>query len=173
MKRLLIVFIAIFVLISISYAEMVMWVDKDGVKHFSNAGAPQDTEIETFGEIKYNQEEADYYKGISDQEELLKKEEERRQEYRRRRAENRELLEQQLAEERANRELLEQQLAKENANAKTSHRTIIEPRVPRNPGPCIGACTNEQGICMSYCMGDGTCIGNCAASHGRCVSRCH
>ena len=33
--------------------EMQMWVDKDGVKHFSNTGAPQDTEFETFDEIKY------------------------------------------------------------------------------------------------------------------------
>ena len=172
MKRLLIVIIAIFVLISISYAEIIMWVDKDGVKHFSNAGAPQDTETETEAseEIKYNQEENDYYKGISDQKELLKKKEEMRQEYRRRQAEKRELLEQQLTKEKANRELLEQQLAKEKANAKASHRTIIK---ARDPGPCMGDCASEQGICMGSCMGNGACISRCAASHGRCVSRCY
>jgi len=47
--------------------EMQMWVDKDGVKHFSNAGAPQDTEFETFGEIKYDDaERADQLQPIRD-----------------------------------------------------------------------------------------------------------
>jgi hypothetical protein len=37
-------------------AEMVMWVDEDGVKHFSNAGAPTDQSIE----IKTEREQKTY-----------------------------------------------------------------------------------------------------------------
>lgn len=39
-------------------------------------------------------------------------------------------------------------------------------------GPCIASCDAEQGMCISYCQGNGQCIGQCAAAHGRCVSRC-
>ena len=45
--------------------------------------------------------------------------------------------------------------------------------IVKDPGPCIGACGAEQGICISQCQGNGQCIGNCAAAHGRCVARCH
>ena len=41
-----------------------------------------------------------------------------------------------------------------------------------DPGPCIGDCGSEQGICISNCRGNGTCISNCSSAHGRCVARC-
>lgn len=43
----------------------------------------------------------------------------------------------------------------------------------KDPGPCIGECGSEQGICISNCDGNGQCIGNCAAAEGRCVARCY
>jgi len=43
----------------------------------------------------------------------------------------------------------------------------------KDPGPCIGGCGAEQGICIAGCQGNGICISNCAAAHGRCVARCH
>lgn len=38
---------------------------------------------------------------------------------------------------------------------------------------CIADCGSEQGMCISYCNGNGSCIARCADAHGRCVSRCH
>jgi hypothetical protein len=52
-------------------AEMVMWVDEDGVKHFSNAGAPQDQSIE----IKTEREQKTYDSQRAQQQEVLKRQE--------------------------------------------------------------------------------------------------
>lgn len=38
---------------------------------------------------------------------------------------------------------------------------------------CFGDCASDEGICISYCNGDGQCISRCASAHGRCVSRCN
>jgi hypothetical protein len=46
----------IFLIATIANAEMVMWVDENGVKHFSNSGAPQDQSIE----IKTEREQKTY-----------------------------------------------------------------------------------------------------------------
>jgi hypothetical protein len=43
----------------------------------------------------------------------------------------------------------------------------------KDPGPCMGDCGSEMGICQSQCMGNGSCIARCAESHGRCVARCN
>lgn len=43
----------------------------------------------------------------------------------------------------------------------------------RDPGPCLGDCGSEQGMCVAQCSGDGKCIGNCSAAWGRCQARCH
>lgn len=42
-----------------------------------------------------------------------------------------------------------------------------------NAAQCMGNCANEQGICLSQCMGNGQCISNCYSAHSRCVSRCN
>ncbi len=43
----------------------------------------------------------------------------------------------------------------------------------KDPGPCIGQCGAEQGMCIAQCNGKGECIAQCNAAHGRCVARCH
>lgn len=43
----------------------------------------------------------------------------------------------------------------------------------KDPGPCMGYCASEQGICISNCGNNDRCIGNCGATHGRCVSQCY
>lgn len=40
-------------------------------------------------------------------------------------------------------------------------------------GQCVGDCSSEQGMCISYCNGNPSCIARCADAHGRCVARCH
>ncbi|MFA5718686.1 MAG: hypothetical protein WC952_13320 [Desulfobulbaceae bacterium] len=37
---------------------------------------------------------------------------------------------------------------------------------------CVGDCSSDKGICISYCQGDGQCIARCADQFHRCVSRC-
>lgn len=44
---------------------------------------------------------------------------------------------------------------------------------PKDPGPCMGDCGSEQGICISFCNDNGQCIARCAETHGRCVARCY
>lgn len=43
----------------------------------------------------------------------------------------------------------------------------------RDVGLCMADCSNEQGICISQCQGNGQCIGNCGAAWGRCAGRCN
>jgi hypothetical protein len=57
------VFMAIALSAMIANAEMVMWVDEDGVKHFSNAGAPTDQSIE----IKTEREQKTYDSQMAEQ----------------------------------------------------------------------------------------------------------
>ena len=51
--------------------------------------------------------------------------------------------------------------------------SVAATHAARDPGPCIGACAAEQGICIANCQGNVQCIGQCAAAHGRCVARCN
>lgn len=72
MKKPLIIISIIFIFSSIGYAEMQMWIDKDGVKHFSNTGVPQDVEVESSGEIEYDEERAARLKAITDEKAYMK-----------------------------------------------------------------------------------------------------
>jgi len=67
MKKPLIIISIIFIFSSIGYAEMQMWIDKDGVKHFSNTGVPQDVKVESSGEIEYDEERATRLKAVTDE----------------------------------------------------------------------------------------------------------
>lgn len=53
-----------------------------------------------------------------------------------------------------------------------------EPKRPmvlarNDPGVCINDCSNEHGICVGSCAGNGACISNCSSAYSRCVARCH
>lgn len=41
-----------------------------------------------------------------------------------------------------------------------------------DPGPCIGDCGAELGMCIAQCRGDASCISYCQQAHGRCIARC-
>lgn len=69
--KILFVFWVIMLITMIANAEMVMWVDENGVKHFSNAGAPQDQSIE----IKTEAEQKTYDGQKAQQQEELRRQE--------------------------------------------------------------------------------------------------
>lgn len=83
MKKLLITISIIFIISSIGYAEMQMWTDKDGVKHFSNTGVSQDVEVESSGEIEYDEGRAAQLKAIADEKAYMKAKEKAIEEQRR------------------------------------------------------------------------------------------
>ncbi|MCD4691299.1 MAG: hypothetical protein K8R79_00170 [Calditrichales bacterium] len=83
MKKLVIIISIIFIISSVGYSEMQMWTDKDGVKHFSNTGVSQDVEVESSGEIEYDEERAARLKAIADEKASMKAKEKAIEEQRR------------------------------------------------------------------------------------------
>jgi len=43
---------------------------------------------------------------------------------------------------------------------------------PSAMADCAAECSNEQGICFSYCGGDTECMDRCARSYQRCLANC-
>lgn len=59
---------------------------------------------------------------------------------------------------------------------KTPKKALIPKNRPsqnKDPGPCLGDCGSEQGMCVAQCNNNSMCVGNCSAAWGRCQSRCH
>lgn len=131
MKKFLIIGFLVLLSIQISYAgEIYIWVDENGIKHFSNT--PQSdkinaaTEVRKHDEIKYDAEEAAYYEGVrleQERERQLKEEEARQQ---RELEEQQRELEERQAQEVADKKAKQDQIDRLERIAEESNRRAEE-----------------------------------------------